>query len=56
MSHLKFCSCRACRRGRHSNYGKSLIRRANRKLRYDAKRAIRTEREPMRSVSVSYTD
>lgn len=55
-NHLKFCSCKACRAGRHRPGSKSVIKRATRKLRHGAKQALAKEQEPSDKISVSYTD
>jgi len=55
-NHLKFCSCRACRAGRHRPGSKSEIKRASRRLRRNAKAALAKGKEPPPKTSVSYTD
>lgn len=54
---LKFCSCRACKAGRHAcKYKHREARIAQRKLRHSTKLAMRQGREPDRAVSVGRTD
>lgn len=54
---IKFCSCRACRVGRHScKYKHREARIAQRRLRHSTKLALRLGLEPIRTVSVEYTD
>ncbi len=55
-NHLKFCSCKACKAGRHRPGNKTVIKRASRKLRHGAKQAIATGQEPPDKTTVSYTD
>jgi hypothetical protein len=55
-NHLKFCSCRACKAGRHRPGSKSEIKRASRRLRRNAKAALDKGQEPPSKTSVSYTD
>ena len=60
-NHLKFCSCRMCRAGRHSVGGKTTIKRVVRSNRRKVKTALRSkapdadEKIPT-AVSVPYTD
>jgi len=55
-NHLKFCSCRACKAGRHRPGSKSEIKRASRRLRKSAKQALAKGEEPPSKTSVTYTD
>jgi hypothetical protein len=51
---VKFCGCKACRRGRHANHENT--KKELRKFRRLVKLAIRKGKEPPRTVSISYTD
>jgi len=53
---MKFCSCNACKAGRHRLGNKSIIKRASRKLRHETKQNLNTGKEPPDKASVSYTD
>jgi hypothetical protein len=53
---LKFCSCRACRRGRSYSRNSARTARVNRRIRRSAKVALRQGKEPERVISVPYTD
>ncbi len=55
-THLKFCSCKTCRKGRHRPGAKSVIKRASRRLRRGAKAALAKGEEPPDKTSVGYTD
>lgn len=55
-NHLKFCSCRSCRLGRHTKAGGKVIRAIIRKQRHDTKLALKQGREPERIHGVPYTD
>ncbi len=55
-NHIKFCSCKACRAGRHAPANKARIRRAVRNNRRGVKVALRLDREIPRAFSVGYTD
>ncbi len=55
-NHLKMCSCKSCRAGRHRPGGKATVKRAARKLRHGAKDALNKGKEPPDKTSVSYTD
>lgn len=56
-NHLKFCSCRSCRAGRHRGDRKGRLARAvTRRLRYGAKAALKRGLEPERVLSVGRTD
>lgn len=53
---LKFCSCRACRRGRHCARSKVITRRSIRSNRRKTKVDLRHDREPTNKISIPYTD
>ena len=55
-NHIKFCSCKACRSGRHAPASKAKIRQAVRHNRRAVKVALRLDREAPRCFSVGYTD
>lgn len=55
-NHLKLCGCRSCRVGLHRPAGGWQVRRANRRLRREARRALKQGREPTPKVAVGYTD
>jgi hypothetical protein len=55
-NHLKFCGCKTCRAGRHRPGAKTTIKRASRRLRHDAKVALKKGKEPPAKTSVGYTD
>ena len=55
-NHMKFCSCKTCRAGRHRSGGKATIKRASRKLRHDTKAKLKEGKEPPDKGTVSYTD
>lgn len=54
-NHMKFCSCRQCRAGRHA-HGRDVVRRAVRKFRQTAKRLLRRGETPDGKIGVPYTD
>ena len=54
-NHLKFCGCRSCRAGMHRGGG-FIVRRAIRKARRKAKIDLKNGREPVKVISVPYTD
>jgi hypothetical protein len=51
---VKFCGCKACRRGRRANHANT--KKELRKFRRIVKRAIREGKEPPITLSVCYTD
>ena len=55
---LKFCSCRMCRAGRHSKYGKAMIKRARKHGRQLVKSLIKSGKYDIipDKLSVPYTD
>lgn len=56
--HLRFCSCRMCKRGRKSSFSQAVIKRARRKGRRMTKDLLRRGKWddlPTR-ISVPYTD
>jgi hypothetical protein len=55
-NHLKFCSCKACKAGRHRPGNKTRIKQASRKLRHGTKAAIKAGKEPAAKTGVDYTD
>jgi hypothetical protein len=55
-NHLKFCSCRQCRKGLRSKAGGEEVRATIRKDRKAVKAALRQGDEAQRKTSVPYTD
>ena len=55
-NHIKFCSCKACRAGRHTPASKAKTRRLVRGNRRATKMALRKGHEPVACVSGGYTD
>jgi len=55
-NHLKFCSCKTCKAGRHRPGAKTTIKRASRRLRHGAKAALAKGKELPDKTGVSYTD
>jgi hypothetical protein len=56
--HLRFCSCRACKRGRSSSFSQAVIKRARRRGRRMTREMLKQgkwEDLPER-ISVPYTD
>ena len=56
MAHLKKCSCKACRRGLHTDAGGFTARSAVRKDRKKVKAALKKGEEPPKAGSIPYTD
>lgn len=52
----KFCSCKACRSGRHRSFGSCIIKRLSRKYRHSVKLALKQDKECPRTISIPYTD
>lgn len=55
-NHLKFCSCKSCRAGRHRPGSKAATRRRTRGARHKAKTDLAKGREPSKVTSIDYTD
>jgi len=55
-NHLKFCSCRQCKAGRHSKAGKATVRATIRADRKAVKAALSKGDYPPRKAGVPYTD
>ena len=55
-NHLKFCGCKACRKGKHTPAGSDTVREAIRKDRKAVKAALKKGEEPPRKAGVTYTD
>ena len=55
-THMKFCSCKACKAGRHRAGAKSTTKRAVRRFRHKAKAAVKKGEEPPTATSIPYTD
>ena len=55
-NHIKFCSCRMCRAGRHTKYGSYIVQAAIRKNRRKTKADLKQGKETNQIVSVPYTD
>jgi hypothetical protein len=55
-NHLKFCSCKTCKAGRHRPGAKATIKRASRRLRHGAKAALAKGKEPPDKTTIGYTD
>jgi hypothetical protein len=55
-NHLKFCSCRQCKAGRHSKAGKATVRATIRADRKAVKAALSKGDDPPRKAGVPYTD
>lgn len=55
-SDLKFCSCKACNRGLHTEWGGFEAKMARRKLRHKVKQALKTGQDIIEKISVPYTD
>lgn len=53
---IKFCSCRMCKRGKHTKTSRFYSKIAMRRLRRETKVALRQGREPERLISIPYTD
>ena len=55
---LKSCSCRMCKRGRRTKWGKQMLRTAEKKFRTHAKASLRRNPDTYEIVSMSagYTD
>lgn len=55
-NHIKFCGCRACRRGMHSKGGGIEVQKVIRKNRRKVKEALKKGEEPEKKISCPYTD
>ena len=55
-NHLKFCSCRQCRAGKHTKAGGKVIQAVVRKNRRKTKAALKMGRDTTQTVSAGYTD
>jgi hypothetical protein len=56
-NHLKFCSCRYCRAGKHTKSGGATVRAVVRKVRRKVKAALkRGETDIPKAAGVEYTD
>lgn len=55
-NHMKFCSCQACKRGRHSKFGKTIVRQITRRFRRLTKQSLQKGEDPPKIISVPYTD
>ena len=56
MNHMKFCSCKACKAGRHCANCKARTKRATRGARHAAKTDLAKGKTPNKTISVPYTD
>jgi hypothetical protein len=52
----KFCSCKACKAGRHSKGSKARTRAAMRSARHAAKQTTKHGTEPPPAKSIPYSD
>lgn len=52
----KFCSCRACKRGKKCARNKATTDKALRSFRRQSKAAVAKGTEPPKAISVPYTD
>ena len=55
-NHLKFCSCKGCKAGRHTKSGKQMVKQVIRTARHKAKLSLKQGEEPSPVSSVGYTD
>jgi len=55
-SAAKFCSCKACKAGRHSKGSKARTRAAMRSARHAAKQTTKHGTEPPPAKSIPYSD
>jgi hypothetical protein len=55
-NHLKVCGHPTCRKGKRTALGKALLKRAVRRIRHTAKRALRAGREVPQAESVTHLD
>jgi hypothetical protein len=55
-NHIKFCSCRGCKAGRHTRGGKLTIQQAVRTNRHKTKAALKSGKDTVETFSVGYTD
>lgn len=56
MNHIKFCSCKACKAGKHSPRSKAVTRNKIRGNRHAVKNALRNGQEPAKVISAGRTD